>query len=331
MAAQWSFVRVVHLNGEIELGDSLKLKHLLRGHEDDKGWYGNYTLLSLNSVGGDLSEALKIIQLVKSETIPTYVSAGATCLSACALIFMAGTQSWDVGNVFFGRFLDIHGTLGFHAPYPSAGEGDFGQGIGAIADIFEALGQFDSGLYYAMLTTPRGEFAFADTLERVGAWQIQLAGYETPDITRQALLTACYNIYRWHEGAEPPETVIEVPAEKIQLADFADQQERATVVPWDGGLHYRFPWDPYSLPQCDVAAAPAEEGDGHSGTGIEVWYTDRLSSLAWGDEESPAKITGIPAWWLLSPDLKIDEVERTSNPDPFAFLDSSDVYGGIGP
>lgn len=69
--------------------------------------------LYLNSMGGDLEEAMQIGRLVNVAGISTFADNSITstkdgkCLSACFFIFVAGKQ----------RFLESESTLGIHRPY----------------------------------------------------------------------------------------------------------------------------------------------------------------------------------------------------------------------
>lgn len=331
----WESVRVVTLKGDIALGDELRLKSALRGHEDERGWLSSYTLLALDSPGGGLNEALKLIRLVRERTIPTYVPAHASCLSACAFVFMAGTQSWDVGNEFHGRFLDVDARLGFHAPYPSAGDGRFDQGVGAIADIFDALGELDADLYFAMLTTPRGSFTYADTVNRIGGWNIQLVGYREPEVTERAMLNACFNIYRWFDQAEQSGSVIEIDRGKASIEDMAAQHSGAAVVQKrEDGLRYHFEHRPYDFPHCELDASREEVWTSATGkTDLYVWYANQPQNpqFSGADFQFAPGTIGIPPWWLFDPHATLDAIARDDGSDPFSFLNSSSKFGGVGP
>jgi PAN domain len=73
--------------------------------------------LCLNSPGGDLDAALKLLDETRGWT--TIIEDGASCVSACALVFMAGGRHDDKRGrkaKTAGRHLHIGGKLGFHAP-----------------------------------------------------------------------------------------------------------------------------------------------------------------------------------------------------------------------
>lgn len=73
----------------------------------------NNCVLVLNSPGGSLAAALDIVKAM-GEFTPTRIRKGHKCLSACAVIFMAGSFSEDGAYAY--RTLEKGGTLGFHRP-----------------------------------------------------------------------------------------------------------------------------------------------------------------------------------------------------------------------
>jgi hypothetical protein len=66
----------------------------------------------LNSVGGNLTGAIRFAKYVREKEMETWISRNQTCASACALIFFAGVE----------RFSD--GKLMVHQYLPTAGQGD---------------------------------------------------------------------------------------------------------------------------------------------------------------------------------------------------------------
>lgn len=60
-------------------------------------------LIQLNSVGGRAQEGLSLAKLIKDRNLTTYTPI--TCVSACAIAFVAGKE----------RYLGEHGKLGFHS------------------------------------------------------------------------------------------------------------------------------------------------------------------------------------------------------------------------
>src|SRR5262245_60558610 len=84
----------IQVRGEILFDDHKKLLAALRGREVQKGMP---IYLDLNSSGGNFAEALKIAKLALEKRLSTRLGRNAECLSACAIIFMAGTRFTTVG------------------------------------------------------------------------------------------------------------------------------------------------------------------------------------------------------------------------------------------
>jgi hypothetical protein len=92
------------LRGEIAPGD---YEHLLRfiAADQERYWRSNGFILASN--GGDVQEAIKIARLIKGLYAQVFVGeASGRCISACFLIFVAGTHRSAVG-----------GIVGIHRPY----------------------------------------------------------------------------------------------------------------------------------------------------------------------------------------------------------------------
>jgi len=108
---QGSYQRDCYLRGEINQGDAAKLKALLK-HETTSG-----CILYLDSSGGSFDEALKLIDLVIETETPTYVSKGAVCYSACAIVFMGGRRTGEGEYANADRNMEVGARIGFHRPY----------------------------------------------------------------------------------------------------------------------------------------------------------------------------------------------------------------------
>lgn len=153
--------------------------------------------ICLDSRGGVLSEALKMADVLTSgerqyygfyRDIGTVVPAGAECLSACAVLFMAGgneteTRAGRVPN----RILHVQGQLGFHAPGLQIEGGNYSaEAVDrafkiAIASV-DALSsrqqeiRFPASLFARMVTTPADDMYMVDTVGKATQWMIDLAG-----------------------------------------------------------------------------------------------------------------------------------------------------------
>ena len=66
----------------------------------------------LNSVGGNLTGAIRLAKYVREKEMETWISRNQTCASACALIFFAGVERFSEGKLIVHQYL------------PTAGQGD---------------------------------------------------------------------------------------------------------------------------------------------------------------------------------------------------------------
>jgi hypothetical protein len=73
--------------------------------------------LCLNSPGGSYAAAVDIADIIDSNGVTTVIDKDMSCLSACALLFMAGFSFGyeDPGRI--SRWLHVGGHLAFHAPF----------------------------------------------------------------------------------------------------------------------------------------------------------------------------------------------------------------------
>lgn len=90
---------VISISGEIEASDVAHFQRLAISSSN--------ALVLLESPGGALTPALEIGQIIRLKGFSTYVPAGVTCTSSCALIWVAGQK----------RLLATNGRVGFHASY----------------------------------------------------------------------------------------------------------------------------------------------------------------------------------------------------------------------
>jgi len=190
----------VTLRGEIVAGDAEKLAEAL----------GEFDTLCLDSPGGRYAEALRFIELMSTSYtgFRAVVGDGARCLSACALMFLAGSQSVE-GNSFPWRSLHIRGELGFHGPFVRLPETTFTSdqieqsyqaGVRAIAKLLQTGSPqlFPISLLSQALAVGPDDFLYVDTVGKAGAWQIRLVGYRPPEtLTTGHVRQACANLDGW--------------------------------------------------------------------------------------------------------------------------------------
>lgn len=161
------------LSGPVESGDLERIRML-----DTASFAGGARPLCLNSPGGDLGEAQRIADFLRSRGIATAVDSGAECRDACALIFLGGE-----GRNGKGKALALDAALSFGA-VPGLPE--------ALRNVSERFGL--PGNLAAQVLALQGDDSVR--LERVGqarALGIGLAGYEAPgslgdEIARRACI-----------------------------------------------------------------------------------------------------------------------------------------------
>ena len=82
---------LIDLRGPIAAGDAQALKSLIKSAND------NHLLVAsvrLNSDGGALAEAAELASIIQFGKLATVVANGATCASACFVVFAAGNEKF---------------------------------------------------------------------------------------------------------------------------------------------------------------------------------------------------------------------------------------------
>jgi hypothetical protein len=215
------------LEGVIETGDFARLSADLAGirPQDGTNDEGHYFIpnrsVCLDSPGGSLPEAIRLAEYFFDNQYGTTVASGARCLSACAVIFMMGTEDFADYNIL-DRKLHVKGRLGFHRPAFSAPEREgysaqeleksFGIAIDATL-LFTRLASravrrgtgpmIAIGLMEQMFAHRGQDFYYIDTVEKAGRWDIPLYGFPVPErISLREAQTACDNALNWTLGLE---------------------------------------------------------------------------------------------------------------------------------
>ncbi|GAA3729598.1 hypothetical protein GGR91_000549 [Sphingorhabdus rigui] len=96
---EYDGINFVIISGEISLDDDKRFNRIAAVFDD--------AVVLLDSNGGATISALKIGESIRLKGYSTYVSDSNTCVSACALIWLAGSP----------RMLDEGASVGFHATY----------------------------------------------------------------------------------------------------------------------------------------------------------------------------------------------------------------------
>ncbi|WP_299867986.1 hypothetical protein [uncultured Hoeflea sp.] len=201
------------IEGVIEPGDADELE-TVHAHQC------SFNTLYLNSPGGVLSEALQIADYItRTETV---IRDGDECLSACALIFMAGRGC--SGAPYFCttyRRMGKQSRLGFHAPFMSQDESDpgvllprnvsFAAALDMFSDIQATFSRFSAevrstgakndvfpqGLFAKMFSTPPNEFYYVTNNDQFFSLDIEIFD-ETNDyeiiLSKHHIYYLCYNL-----------------------------------------------------------------------------------------------------------------------------------------
>jgi hypothetical protein len=105
----WSNTRAtMYIHGDIEVGDAAVIANSIRSNRRTlRG-------VILNSGGGNVFEAVKLVDLIRDLAFDTGVTRGGTCASACFMLWAAGKN----------RYLYADSTIGIHS---ASGLGQNGQ------------------------------------------------------------------------------------------------------------------------------------------------------------------------------------------------------------
>lgn len=106
----------VKMVGQIERGDSDKLLGLIKSFKSLKK---NMRLISINSLGGDAIEALKLAETIAHLHADIAVDQKGVCASACFFLYLAGDTRSAKGmpKASSGFWNVLSGPVGLHRPY----------------------------------------------------------------------------------------------------------------------------------------------------------------------------------------------------------------------
>ncbi|NDH62898.1 MAG: hypothetical protein EBY18_14900 [Alphaproteobacteria bacterium] len=150
-------LRVVSARGPIVAGDAERLAAALRTADRDP--FGNKRLL-LNSVGGQVGEALAMVKVMDQEKVTTIVESKAECASACAqILFLSGVH----------RYVLDGGRLGLHSCREGAKGGQSTSCNDLIAQNALAHGTSYASIMSFMQFTDPGRMRWFDS-EEADCW-----------------------------------------------------------------------------------------------------------------------------------------------------------------
>lgn len=212
------------LRGQIESGDSAALQELLEQSQMRQGT----EILCLDSTGGQLNEALRLAELLLSSGVGTKLKSGVSCLSACAVLFMAGRMYVDEFGDIPWRVMHPSARLAFHAPSllriedNSGGvytfkeiETAYGLALRSIAMLNRVMGSTSENftntnsqpamkpsLVSAILSTPPGSESWLEvsTVDQAGRWNIAIGPinvFDNPMLFPRNFMQGCINSIRW--------------------------------------------------------------------------------------------------------------------------------------
>lgn len=222
------------MSGEIEEGDFEKFISAMKKlpQIEAKG-------ICLDSQGGSYDEAIKIAKALLGKYDPiknqfldysdefyldlwTVIDKGDQCLSACAIIFMAGNifVAEEAMGPSISRHLHLNGKLGFHSPFLDI-TGDtpiplsldeirnlYKEAVLAVAELpklshrlseggsLENNNLFPSNLLLEMLKRDSDQFYYIDRIYEALQYDIELFGGKLPKkLTANSLRNICDNIH----------------------------------------------------------------------------------------------------------------------------------------
>lgn len=129
---------IIIIEGEIESGDDEKFRAIAAKHSN--------AIVLLNSEGGAIVPAMDIGRTVKLRGYKTAVSKSSSCASACALIWVSGSQ----------RVIFEGGEVGFHASYLDTDGTRLETGLGnaLVGRYLTQLGYGEKTVIFATLAPP---------------------------------------------------------------------------------------------------------------------------------------------------------------------------------
>ena len=93
----------------------------------------------LNSVGGNLTGAMRFARYVREKEMDTWIAKNQTCASACALVFLAGVERFSEGKLIVHQYLPTPGQGDANATWDAAFIGVQSM-IGEIITLLNSFG-----------------------------------------------------------------------------------------------------------------------------------------------------------------------------------------------
>ncbi len=131
-------VHVIEITGTIEPGDGQKFANIALTAGD--------AIVVLSSDGGTLSDSLDIGRAIRIKKFATYIPDHSSCVSGCALIWLAGTS----------RYMSSSAKVGFHAAYSRTSGEITSSGNAVVGSYLNSLGLTDNAIYFLTAAAPTG-------------------------------------------------------------------------------------------------------------------------------------------------------------------------------
>jgi hypothetical protein len=143
----WPPQQVIRIRGAIKPTDDAWFKRSI-------AHFSKATKVALNSQGGNTIAALNIGRMINAHHLDTEVPNGASCMSACALIWAAGAN----------RVKSWQGNIGFHASYRSATDRtEAGWSNALIGAYLSKLGYSDQAIVTMTMMPPDRLYLLKDS------------------------------------------------------------------------------------------------------------------------------------------------------------------------
>jgi hypothetical protein len=238
----------IRIDGPIVPGDVARLDRVL---QETPEVFDTATPIGqrvcLDSAGGSLIEAVRMVSLIAERDMGTAVPAGATCESACAVLFLAGRFSHPEGEGFIpDRILHPRGTLGFHAPALVVEDRTYAKGeinqaysvaLSTMGEILRLRSEWGvrvaDSLFLTILNTPADDMTYVETVEQAARWQIEVAPVAlTAMDVESALRHACLNADGGLMDARPSDSYLYGSANlPFSYGDLGEASARVTSQP----------------------------------------------------------------------------------------------------
>jgi hypothetical protein len=237
------------ISGKIESGDLQKVEVAI---EQDRN-QNRFTIVCLDSSGGSYVEASKIVKLFRYRTIPTKVDRNGVCLSACALIFLAGSHSLHEGPVVHWRVMHPSSKIGFHSPFIEFPDKNYTKddaleiftvALESISLAIDSLMTNDASKYSSissispsllkfMIETQPDDMFFLNTIDDVQRWDISVdTDITVENISGEDFWLACRRAELWADDRSAKEVFASNPEYKLDESyspvSFEQKDQRIT-------------------------------------------------------------------------------------------------------